>query len=105
MNLYEPFFDSHTPSNKKYSVYVLKQVGINDDGTPVKRISRINFGDRNMQQFKDKTKLKRYSYLDHNDIYRRNLFLKRAMGIRDGNGKLTYNDPNSSNYYSINYLW
>ena len=44
-------------------------------------------------------------FLDHKDKHRRKRYLSRAKGIRDGNGKLTYKDKNSSNYYSINLLW
>jgi len=32
-------------------------------------------------------------------------YLKRAKGIVDQEGNLTYNDKSSANYYAINYLW
>ena len=65
----------------------------------------IHFGDKNYQHFHDKTPLKLYSYLDHNDKERRTAYLKRAMGIRDKQGNLTYNNKNSPNHYAIKYLW
>jgi hypothetical protein len=65
----------------------------------------IHFGDINMQHYKDSTPLQLYAYLNHNDKKRRDAYLKRATNIRDKYGNLTYNNKNSSNYYSINYLW
>lgn len=65
----------------------------------------IHFGDINYEHFFDRTPLKLYSHLDHNDKSRRELYLKRAKSIRDGKGKLTYMNKNSPNYYSIKYLW
>lgn len=44
-------------------------------------------------------------YLDHNDSKRRTSYLKRAKGIRDGDGKLTYRNKNSANFWAINILW
>lgn len=50
--------------NKKYrAVY--------SDGT------KIDFGDKRYQQFYDSTPLKLYSYLNHGDKKRRDLFYKR----------------------------
>jgi hypothetical protein len=65
----------------------------------------IHFGDRTMQQFRDSTPLKLYSYLDHNDPVRRQRYLARAKGIRDANGNLTYSNPNLANFYSVHFLW
>lgn len=45
------------------------------------------------------------SYDQHGDEKRRKNYLARAKGIRDKNGKLTYKNPLSSNYWAINYLW
>lgn len=44
-------------------------------------------------------------FLDHKDKDRRRSYLKRAKGIRDGNGKLTYKNKNKSNFWAINILW
>ena len=80
-----------TRKNKKYMVKV------NDKW--------IHFGDVRYAQFKDKTPLKLYSALDHKDKKRRENYLKRAHGIRNKHGELTYLDKNSPNYYSVKYLW
>ena len=84
-------FRKSTHKNKKYMVYYNNKW--------------IHFGDTRYEHFKDATPVKLYSNLDHNDIKRRELYLKRAKGIRDVDGKLTYKDKNSPNYYSIKYLW
>lgn len=89
--LYKPFVSKNL--KKKYSVYVIK------NGS--KRL--IHFGDRSMQQYKDK--LGNYSSKDHLDPKRRKSYLARSKGIKDGNGNLTWKNKNSANYYSIRYLW
>lgn len=89
--LYKPF--KSTAKNKKYSVYVLK----NGNKT------LIHFGDKRYQHFKDKIGL--YKNLDHNDKERRERYLKRAKGIKNKKGQLTWKDRNSSNYYSVKFLW
>ena len=89
--LYKPFVSK--AKNKKYSVYVMKD----------NKKKLIHFGDRNSQQFKDK--LGNYKSLDHGDPVRRKSYLARAKGIKDKQGNLTWRDKNSSNYYSIKYLW
>lgn len=86
-----PFYKKGvTPAGKKYSVY-----------TP--RGKLIHFGDSSMQHYHDR--IGEWSHLNHGDKKRRANYLKRAMGIRDGNGRLTWNNPESANYYSIKYLW
>jgi hypothetical protein len=89
--LYKPF--KSTAKNKKYSVYVLK------DGK--KRL--IHFGDTRYKHFKDK--LGKYTNLNHNDKDRRERYLKRAKGIKDRSGNLTWKDKNSANYYAVKFLW
>lgn len=84
-------FKQSTHKDKKYMVYYNGKW--------------IHFGQRGMAQYKDSTLLKLYSYLDHNDEKRRQNYLKRAKGITDKQGNLTYKDKNSSNYWSINFLW
>ena len=58
-----------------------------------------------MGQYKDSTGLGLYSHLDHNDKQRRKRYLARAKGIKDKNGNLTKDNPESANYYSIRFLW
>lgn len=65
----------------------------------------LDFGQLGYEHFKDKTPLKLYSNLDHMDRTRRKSYLSRSRGIRNGSGKLTKDDPRSSNYWSIRYLW
>jgi hypothetical protein len=90
-NLYEPFKSKR--KNKKYSVYVIK----ND------KIKLIHFGDTRYFHFFDK--IGDYSELNHLDEERRNRYLERSMGIKNKDGKYTYKDINSPNWWSINYLW
>jgi hypothetical protein len=92
--LYKPFVNT-TKSNYKYFVNVKSD---NKKG-----FKKIGFGNKKYQQFKDK--LGHYKNLDHNDKERRNRYLKRARGIKNKEGKLTYKDKNSSNYWSISVLW
>lgn len=87
-----PVFKKSTNKNKKYMVT-----------TPNGKI--IHFGARDMEQYKDTTGLGLYSHLNHNDKERRRLYLARAKGIKDKNGNLTWNNPESANYYSVKYLW
>ena len=63
----------------------------------------IHFGDSNMQQFKDKTGIWRKK--NHGDDKRRDSYLARSKGIKDGSGKLTWTNPKSPNYHSIRVLW
>ena len=44
-------------------------------------------------------------YLIHKNNNRRENYLKRATKIRNKKGDLTYNNPESPNFWSINLLW
>jgi hypothetical protein len=85
-------FEKSNIKDKKYSVITPKG-------------KKIHFGNSNYEQYKDSTGLKIYSHLDHMDKKRRTRYLARAKGIKNKNGKLTWKDPESANYYSIRYLW
>ena len=89
---WKPIFKKSTRKGKKYMV-------VSPNG------KTIHFGASNMEQFKDSTGLGLYSHLDHKDLERRKRYLARAKGIKNKEGKLTWNDKNSANYYSIKYLW
>jgi hypothetical protein len=89
--LYKPF--KSNAKNKKYSVYV------KENNKP----KLIHFGDKRYEHFKDK--IGEYKTLDHGDKERRDNYLKRAKGIKDKQGKLTYKDKNSANYWAVNFLW
>jgi len=54
----------------------------------------ISFGDNRYED-----------WLDHHNPKRRINYRKRAKGLRDGKGNLTYNNPYSANYWSYNILW
>jgi len=54
----------------------------------------VHFGD---VQYED--------YTEHKDKARRNSYLLRSKGIRNGNGKLSWKDPFSPSYYSVRILW
>lgn len=69
--------------NKKYDVYK------NDKYL-------VSFGDKNYQQFRDKTPLKAYSYLDHNDKLRKKRYYQR-------HGKDAIFE--SAKWFSHKYLW
>jgi len=74
-----------TKLNKKYDVFDLTGKYL------------LSFGDSKYQQFHDK--LNMWSWNDHNDYKRRNLYRKRAEGI----GNL--DNVNSANFWSYNMLW
>ena len=65
----------------------------------------IHFGSSADQQYRDTTGLGLYTHLNHNDEKRRASYLARAKGIKNGQGRLTWQDKNSANYYSIRWLW
>ncbi len=65
----------------------------------------IHFGDKKYGHYKDTTPIKHYTNLDHLDEMRRERYLNRALKIRDKEGNLTYNNPESPNYYALRYLW
>ena len=44
-------------------------------------------------------------YLTHKDKKRREDYLRRAKKIKNKQGELTYNDPESANFWSIRLLW
>ena len=65
----------------------------------------IHFGDIRYQHYKDQTNIKLYTHLDHLDKKRRKNYLSRSKGIKNKKNELTKDNPLSSNYWSIRYLW
>lgn len=65
----------------------------------------IHFGSASAEHFKDSTGTGIWSHKDHGDRERQRRYLLRACKIRDGTGRLTWNNPETSNFYSIRYLW
>lgn len=79
MELYKPVKSER--KNKKFKV--LTKTGI------------IHFGD---SRYKD--------FTQHKDKKRQESYCKRAKGITNKKGELTYKDKdNSANYWSYHYLW
>lgn len=64
----------------------------------------IHFGNINYKHFFDRTGLLPKS-LNHNDKDRQTNYLKRAKGIKNKEGKLTWKDPKSPNHHAIKILW
>ena len=44
-------------------------------------------------------------YLIHKDKDRKERYLARAKKIKNKQGELTYTNPESSNFWSVNLLW
>ena len=44
-------------------------------------------------------------YLTHKDKDRRDKYLARATKIKNKQGELTYNNPESTNFWSVHLLW
>lgn len=65
---------------------------------------KIYFGQKGYEHFFDKTGLLDKK-LNHKDEKRKERYLKRSKGIKDKNGNLTYKNPESANFHSINILW
>jgi hypothetical protein len=83
--LYKPW--KNTSSSKyKYWVYVKAD---NKSG-----YKKIGFGHKDYKDF-----------TQHKDEKRRESYLKRAKGIKDKNGNLTWKNKNTANYWAIRYLW
>ena len=71
-------------STRKNSKYVVTL----DNG------KQIHFGSPNYQDF-----------LIHKDKTRQDNYLKRATKIRNKKGELTYQNPETSNFWAVNLLW
>ena len=82
--LYKPF--PSKVKGKKYSVYVKGKNG---------NKKLIHFGAKGMDDWRSGTATKE----------QRKSYLARAKGIKDKNGNLTWKDKNTSNYWSVHYLW
>ena len=81
------FMKSDKPEKKYKAVFI--------DPT-TKREKTIYFGQTGYQQFKDRTPLRLYSALDHNDPKRRELYYKRHP----------IDDPKySADWFAKRYLW
>lgn len=84
----------HKSNVGKYKYYVISPLGY-----------KIHFGHKDYQHYKDKTGLGIYSYLDHKDKKRRDLYRKRHSKILTKDGKPAYLDKEQPSFYSWHYLW
>ena len=80
--LYKPFVSK--AKNKKYSVYVKNGKG---------GMKLIHFGDSRYQDF-----------TQHKNKERQLSYLKRAKGIKNNKGELTWKNKNTANYWAVK-LW
>ncbi len=71
---------------KKFFVYVKADTK--------KGYKKIGFGDKRYEDF-----------TQHKDEKRRTAYLKRAKGIKNKEGKLTWKDKNTANYWAVHHLW
>ena len=62
-----------------------------------RRRQKVPFGDKRYEQYKDTTGLKIYSHLDHNNLKRRDNYLKRHAS--------TMKRKWSASYFSARFLW
>ncbi len=83
--LYKPFKNTGK-GFKKFHVYVKSD---NKKG-----YKKIGFGDKRYEDF-----------TQHKDEKRRSSYLKRAKGIKDKNGNLTWKNKNTANYWAVHFLW
>ena len=83
--LYKPFKNTGK-SKKKFFVYVKAD---NKSG-----YKKIGFGHKDYEDF-----------TQHKDKKRQSSYLKRAKGIKNKEGKLTWKDKNTANYWAVHYLW
>jgi hypothetical protein len=58
------------------------------------KVKIVNFGQKGYEDF-----------TQHNDLKRRENYLKRSAGIRNKEGKLTKDDKFSANYWARKELW
>lgn len=75
------FLDYSSTKNNKYMVIL-------PDG------KKVHFGSKTYPD-----------YLIHQDSDRRERYLARAKKIKNRDGKLTYENPESANYWSVRLLW
>ena len=91
--MYVPF--KSTRRDKKYDIFVWKNG----------KRTKISFGDAKYGHYRDDTKAKAWSKLDHLDLERRRKYIMRASQIVNKKGELTADILSSPNFYSLRYLW
>lgn len=82
-------FEKSKSKNKKYDAILENKYTL--------REKRVPFGDKRYEHYKDRTDLKLYSHLDHNDSERRRNYTSRHSS--DSQNKF------SSGWFAQKYLW
>jgi len=83
--LYKPWKNTGK-GYKKFFVYV--------KANNKKGYKKIGFGDKRYEDFRQ-----------HKDKVRQASYLARSKGIKNKEGKLTWKDKNTANYWAVHYLW
>jgi len=90
------------PANKKYTAYIKNK--------ETKKIRKIHFGDKNYQQYKDRTPLQFYKRQNHNTRKRMENYFLRHSGTRNKTLAIQKEKVKSKGYYTPKllshiYLW
>ncbi len=89
-----------TAKNKKYTAFIKNQ----------ERIRKIHFGHSDYEQYKDSTKIGKYTYKNHNDKKRKEAYFSRHSGTKSKQEALKKEKQKSNGKYnakilSHQYLW
>lgn len=90
------------PANKKYTAYIKNK--------QTKKIRKLHFGDKNYQQYKDRTPLQLYKSQNHNTRKRMENYFLRHSGTRNKTLAIKKEKAKSDGYYTPKllshiYLW
>jgi poly-gamma-glutamate capsule biosynthesis protein CapA/YwtB (metallophosphatase superfamily) len=90
------------PNQKKYTAYVRNN--------KTKKIRKLHFGDKNYQQYKDRTPLKLYKHKNHNTRKRMQNYYSRHSGTKNRSTAIKREKKKSKGNYTPKilshvYLW
>jgi hypothetical protein len=90
------------PANKKYTAYIKNK--------KTQKIRKLHFGDKNYQQYKDRTPLQFYKSQNHNTRKRMENYFLRHSGTRNKTLAIKKEKVKSNGYYTPKllshiYLW
>jgi len=90
------------PSPKKYTAYIKNK--------KTKKVRMIHFGDKNYQQYKDRTPLKLYKHKNHNTRKRMQNYYSRHSGTKSRKEGIKKEINKSKGFYNAKilshiYLW
>ena len=88
--------------NKKYTAHIKHK--------QTHKMRRLSFGDKNYQQFKDRTPLQLYKHLNHGDRRRMKNYYSRHSGVKTRKAGITKEKKKSKGCYTPKllshiYLW